>query len=142
MISYRQATQEDFEFLWQLHRSGLKPYVERIWGWDEEWQFNRFRENFDPASQEVILYRGEVAGTLIAERREENIFLAYIAVAPAYRGQGLGTAVIQELLAKAATKKVPVILKVLKGNPAKRLYERLGFETTAQTETHDWMKKE
>jgi ribosomal protein S18 acetylase RimI-like enzyme len=47
-------------------------------------------------------------------------------VAPGYRGQGLGTRLLAELLAAPAARG-PVSLSVSADNPARRLYERFGF---------------
>lgn len=51
-----------------------------------------------------------------------------MAVMPEYRGQGIGTVLLEHLFehAKAAYKSVS--LSVWKANPARRLYERFGFE--------------
>ncbi len=44
-----------------------------------------------------------------------------------FQGQGIGTQVISTLIDQACAAGVPLSLSVLKVNPAKRLYERLGF---------------
>ena len=51
-------------------------------------------------------------------------FLVYVAVNSKLRGQGIGGKLIDESLAKADG---DVALHVEYDNPAKRLYERLGF---------------
>lgn len=53
----------------------------------------------------------------------ENI-LVYIAVDPTTRGQGLGQKLMEEVISKT---KGDIALHVEPHNPAKRLYERLGF---------------
>ncbi|MHA7128750.1 GNAT family N-acetyltransferase [Algoriphagus namhaensis] len=53
----------------------------------------------------------------------ENI-LVYIAVHPSTRGQGIGGKLIQEVQAKTSG---DIALHVEPDNPAKRLYEKLGF---------------
>ncbi|MCO5180903.1 MAG: GNAT family N-acetyltransferase [Candidatus Promineofilum sp.] len=50
-----------------------------------------------------------------------------IAVAPDYRGQGIGTRLLARLLQEAAGRYASVPLSVAPGNPAAQLYERLGF---------------
>lgn len=142
MLNGRPATEEDFEFLWQLHRSELKPYVEKIWGWDEAWQKRYFRDHFDPTHQRIVMEGDARIGTIKVEEREGAIFLAYIVICRSYQGDGRGTALIREVMERARTAGLPVELKVLNGNPARKLYERLGFEVTRSEETHLWMKWE
>lgn len=55
MITYRQATEDDFDFLWKLHPAELSPYVKEVWGWDEGWQTDYFRAHFDPTDQKIIM---------------------------------------------------------------------------------------
>jgi GNAT superfamily N-acetyltransferase len=51
-----------------------------------------------------------------------------IAVLPGSRGRGVGTQMLQHLLARADRRFERVSLSVTIGNPARRLYDRLGFE--------------
>lgn len=53
----------------------------------------------------------------------ENI-LVYIAVHPRYRGKGIGAMIIQEAIKQCQGS---IALHVEYDNPAKKLYERLGF---------------
>lgn len=50
-----------------------------------------------------------------------------VALLPAYRRQGLGTALLTRLLEQAALRYEAVSLSVSSENPAEKLYERLGF---------------
>jgi GNAT superfamily N-acetyltransferase len=50
-----------------------------------------------------------------------------VALLPSYRGRGIGTRLLQHLLARADRRFAKVSLSVTIGNPATRLYERLGF---------------
>ena len=51
-----------------------------------------------------------------------------IAVLPEFRGKGLGTRLMQELLAAVKGHYAAISLSVSVDNPALRLYQRLGFE--------------
>ncbi|MCC9648213.1 GNAT family N-acetyltransferase [Rubrivivax sp. JA1029] len=53
---------------------------------------------------------------------------------PAYRRAGIGSRLIAEVLAEARDQGARVSLSVLKSNPARSLYERLGFTVTAECE--------
>ena len=50
-----------------------------------------------------------------------------IALLPAYRNAGIGSALLHALMAEAAQAGKPVRIHVEKQNPALRLYTRLGF---------------
>lgn len=140
-VALRPATKGDFDFLWRLHRATMKPYVEETWGWDEEWQRQHFADHFDAERLHVVEKGGERIGRFAVERGDEGLFIASIEIAPAHQRAGIGTALIGRVLRKADAAALPVTLRVLKANPARRLYERLGFARTAETETHFIMKR-
>jgi ribosomal protein S18 acetylase RimI-like enzyme len=139
-IELRPATADDFDFLYRLHRAALKEYIAQTWGWDEGWQQRYFEQHFDPAASQVIQFKKRDAGVVSVVECEGEIFLANIAVTPDLQGQGIGTSVIQQVLDEAKRSGKPVVLRVLKVNPARRLYERLGFSATGENETHYFMK--
>ena len=138
----RPATEADRDFLYRLHVATIKEYVEPVWGWDDAFQEARFRQRFDPDECQVIAVDREDVGVLQVERRETEVFLGNIRIAPGRQRRGLGTAVIQGVLAQAERDGLPVALQVLKVNPAKRLYKRLGFVVVQETPTHYVMLKE
>ena len=57
-----------------------------------------------------------------------------IAVVPTYRGQGIGTQLLQMLLKQVNQSHSGMSLSVRSGNPAIALYTRLGFQPVAHTE--------
>ena len=130
----RVATDDDFEFLYALKRDAYRDHVAATYGtWDESWQRDRFTASFDPGVVEVLIVGGERIGALRVNEAQDPVFLASIEVTPARRGQGIGTAVLEDLLARGR----PVRLQVFKVNEAaRRLYERLGFAETGSTQTH------
>jgi GNAT superfamily N-acetyltransferase len=132
----RPATAQDYAFLWTLHKLALGPYVAEVYGWDDAVQEPLFRERFDPAHRQIIVVDGRDAGVLEVSEREDGVFLDTIELMPAYQGQGLGGAVVEDVLAEAHTAGRSVTLRVFKVNPARRLYERLGFVEAGQSETH------
>ena len=139
-IHFRPATANDIDFLYSLHVATMKEYVDQTWGWDEAFQAAVFRKNYVPAEIQVITFAEKDIGMLSLENREEDVFLRAIEIYPDYQGQGIGTAIIQKIIAQAALNMKPVFLQVLKVNPAKRLYEHLGFSVVNETVTHFQMK--
>lgn len=135
-IELRSATEDDYDFAFRVHRAAMRPYVERTFGWDEDFQARYFRLHFDPAKRDIIRYDDVDIGIFSVEVREESLFLAIIAILPRYQGLGIGTALLGQLQDRAKESGVRLTLQVLKVNPARKLYERLGFEVTGETETH------
>ena len=65
-----------------------------------------------------------------------------MALLPAYRGQGIGTALLTALIAQATDRYAALSLSVDPQNPAMRLYERLGFVVVGASGTSLTMRKE
>lgn len=100
-------------------------------------------ENFGDSEQDRALAAqadGAVVGAIWARIMSDYGHLdnttpsLALSVCPAYRGAGIGTALLEGMMAalrKAGCKRVS--LSVQKVNPAVRLYRRVGFETVAET---------
>jgi GNAT superfamily N-acetyltransferase len=58
-------------------------------------QDHHYRTNYSGTSYDVILAAGEPAGRLYVARWEKEIRIVDIALVPAFRGRGLGTALLR-----------------------------------------------
>lgn len=132
-ISLRNIRNDDFEFLWELQNAALRSYVDATWGWDEDWQREHFTGRFDTSRGKIITVDGVDAGFWWVIEHEDDILLGSVHLLPEFHNRGIGTRMIRELL--DSTDK-PVRLQVLKVNPARALYERLGFHVVDENETH------
>lgn len=141
-ISLRTAKPSDRDFLWWLHRVTMKEYVDKTWGWDEQWQKERFDETFEPETLQLIESDNRAVGYIKVERSPNEIFLSAIEVAPDFQNRGIATKLLSELILESRANKVPIRLQVLKVNPARRFYERLGFQQIQETETHSIMLRD
>ena len=56
---------------------------------------------------------------------------------PDYQGRGIGRMVLNQMIAQTTAPKIT--LTVLKANPAKKLYERLGFSVVGEDEFEFYM---
>jgi ribosomal protein S18 acetylase RimI-like enzyme len=84
-------------------------------------------ENYAEATFDVILVDGEAAGRLYVHRGPSEIRIVDVALLPEHRGNGVGTRLLEELLAEGDAGAKRVTIHVERMNPALRLYERLGF---------------
>ena len=137
----RPATQDDTDRLFEIHREALKYYVELTWGWDEKWQIDHFRENFDPMTRHVISIENDDIGFVDIEVKADFIDVKNIEIEPNSQGRGIGTEVIRRVVAVARYRGLPIILQVLKVNPrARSLYVRLGFVEVGENDAHILME--
>lgn len=95
-------------------------------------QARSHRARFPDARFDVIERAGVPIGRLCVERGADTLRLVDVALLPAWRGRGIGTAVLRELQDEAARTQRRVALFVAAGNPAARLYARLGFRAVAE----------
>lgn len=74
------------------------------------------------------------------EQIENAVFLSKTYILPEYQGRGIGTQLIKSILDRAFDSGLPVMLQVLRVNPAERFFEHLGSVEAGETETHYLMK--
>jgi ribosomal protein S18 acetylase RimI-like enzyme len=103
-------------------------------------QEQSYRAVHPDGSFDVVLVDGVPAGRLYVDRSGEEIRVVDIALLGEFRGAGIGSRLIQGLLDEAAARGVPVGLEVDVSNPARALYDRLGFVVIASTEVHVSMR--
>jgi ribosomal protein S18 acetylase RimI-like enzyme len=134
--SLRPATESDLDPMMRIGHEGIRPYVEQLWGWDQIDQERRFRESFDLASISIVRVEDRDVGYLKLEHHDDHVFLAGIYLDRACRSSGIGSELIVDLLKSCRDLRKPLRLRVLRPNPAQRLYRRLGFRAVEETETH------
>lgn len=141
-VVLRPAVPEDFDFLYGLNRTTMMEYVVETWGrWDERWQEERYRRHFQPVGCKIIVRGGQDVGVLASRKTEIDLVIESIQLLPDHQGRGIGTSLIKALLDEARDEGKQVTLQVLRVNGrARQLYERLGFSTVEETDTHYLMK--
>lgn len=138
----RPATDADRDFLYELNKEAMGPYVEATWGWNDEEQRGFFDERFDPSNRRVIRVGDADVGVLaIDDESTSELRLLTMALLPAWQGRGIGSDVLRSLLASAFESGRGVTLRVLRCNPrARALYESFGFTQTGESDTHVFMR--
>jgi ribosomal protein S18 acetylase RimI-like enzyme len=85
---------------------------------------------YPAASHDIVLVDGSPAGQLRVDRGREELRLVDVSLLPEHRSRGIGTLLVSALQDEARQRDQPLTLSVLAHNPARRLYERLGFAAT------------
>lgn len=142
--SFRPCQIEDFNFLFRLKEQNFKWYVDKIWGWKEDDQKERLREDLEQHLNHkmIIVYEDRDIGVLAKHMTETGeMFINEISLLKEYQHQGIGTDILKQLLEENQKKGIRTILQVFKENPAKHLYEKLGFTIYGETKTHYQMER-
>jgi ribosomal protein S18 acetylase RimI-like enzyme len=147
----RPVADADRAFLVDLYASVRADELAQV-PWDDatkrafvEQQFNaqdtHYRGNYPGATLDVIEVGGEPAGRLYVHRGEHDVRIMDIAIAPAFRRRGIGTRLLGALIDEAAAEGRKLSIHVEANNPARTLYERLGFAPVGENGVYLLMER-
>lgn len=133
----RPETPEDTDFIRDLFASVRGPEFAAM-GWppallhdllvSQSTMQNRHYASVYPNALRLIIMAGGIpVGRLYLHPRHEGLRVVDIALLPDWRGRGLGGDLLRAVQAMAAACKDGVSLSVTRTNPARHLYQRLGF---------------
>jgi GNAT superfamily N-acetyltransferase len=136
-VTLRPAVSADRELLLRIYASSRATEMATVPWTDaqkaaflrEQYDFQEchYRSAFEGVEFSVIVIDGDDAGRLIVHRGPGVIEIMDIALLEAFRGRGTGTRLVRQLMDEAAATGRSLRLWVEEFNPARRLYERLGF---------------
>jgi len=146
-VSYRPVEDDDLPFLAELYASTRREEVAQT-GWPPEAQEAFLRQQHEAQHAHYSAHRGdsewliverdgEAIGRLYWSEGPENLHVTDISLVPAQRGRGLGGAILRDMLAMASATGKGVSIYVEKFNPARRLYDRLGFRVVEDQGIYD-----
>ena len=150
-ITLRRVGPADEEFLFRVYASTREEELAPV-GWTEEQKEAFLLQQFQAQSAywgehytagadfRVVEVDGVPAGRFYVHRGAEEIRLVDIALLPEYRRGGIGTRLIEDLLAEAGGRGLPVTAHVEVFNPARSLYNRLGFATVEERGIYLFLK--
>ena len=137
MITLRPIDSADRDFLWRVYASTRQEELAQTdWDADQKTAFltmqfdaqhRYYAANYPRAQFQIILQDGEPIGRLYVDRRAAEIRIMDIALLPEFRRRGIGSDLVNAILAEGKTRGLPVTIHVEQFNPALRLYYRLGF---------------
>lgn len=138
---YRAVESGDRAFLLRLYGSTRAAELANT-GWDAaaceafvrmqfDAQSTHYRQHWPASAHSVIEVEADgtrqCAGRLWLDWRADTLHLLDIALLPAWCGRGIGSACLTGLQRDAARRGLPVSIQVEQNNPARQLYDRLGF---------------
>jgi GNAT superfamily N-acetyltransferase len=147
----RHERNEDEGFLRELYASTRIGELASV-GWSPaqtgeflRMQFDlqraHYRRHYPDASFLIVVIDGRPVGRLYVHYTRQDVRVLDIALVPDARGKGIGRGLLETVLEQAARLGAPVTLHVALGNPARRLYERLGFRGVTQDALNVFMER-
>lgn len=124
------ARAEDFEALLALRLRAMRPSLERLGRYDEQRARVRLADGFDPARAHHIVVDGERVGFFVLKPLTRAWRLDHFYIDPPAQGRGIGSRVLQWIIANAQQALMPVELVALKQSESNRFYLRHGFVAT------------
>lgn len=134
----RFATPDDHDLIYGLKAESVRPYVEKNWGWDEDYQRKDFDSEFSHMEQfNVIEVDSKFAGFVQYYFEYPYFEVVEIHLLPGYRGNGIGSEILRYLQKVCIAQDRKIRIGCFKENHrAKALYQKLGFMQTEETDTH------
>jgi N-acetylglutamate synthase-like GNAT family acetyltransferase len=138
-ISFRPPTDEDREFLLRVYASSRETELSMV-PWDDATKYAFVEHQFDaqtshylkeyPAARHdviVLSESGEPAGRLYVNRSSEQISIMDIAILPEFRGGGIGSSIVADLVDEARRSKSAVQVYIETFNPSRGFFIKRGF---------------
>ena len=140
-VTLRPAHSDDFGFCSRLYFAGMEETIRQL-KLDMAAQTRTLREGWDATEVRIITCDGADIGWLQSSIQDSALYLEQIFIDAACQRRGIGTEIIQGLIDQATRASQPVTLGVVKTNPARNLYERLGFRITHEDDRKFYMRRE
>ncbi len=135
----RDATPDDAEWVNWLETHCMRAYAEELWG---EWHSSVEKFGFDPSRHRIVAVNGMECGVIDVRKGEEHNFLSKFYLVEQVRGEGLGTALLQQVWEEAAAAGKPLRLSVIINNQrAHDFYARAGFNEVERVAHRIYMEK-
>ena len=129
---WRPATPDDLEFARELTcKSMLRYYIQH----DLLWQDEAFDVAWAGRDNRLIAWGDNVLDYVSLSRDASALYIRELHIVEAFRGQGNGSWVIDQVLVLARQERRPALrLTVFENNPAQALYERKGLRVVGKDE--------
>lgn len=150
-IEFRLVGPEDEGFLRWLYADTRRAELAAT-GWDAEKiaaflaqqaeaQSKHYAVHYAGAEHRLLLAGGHPIGRILLYRMPKEIRVVDLALLEAFRGKGIGTRLMRDVLDEGTFTGRAVTIHVEKFNPALRLYARLGFEPAEDKGVYWFLRK-
>jgi len=137
-VALRSETEEDIPFLLAVYASTRADEMAMVpWTAEQKdafvlsqfgFQRTHYLQHYQGSTFDIIMVDGEPAGRLYVHRGPGEFRIVDIAIMPEFRGRGVGGFLLTQVMEEAREADKVVSIHVERNNPARHLYDRLGFQ--------------
>lgn len=151
MITLRPAEEKDHAFIEKVYRSTREEEL-KLTDWTElqkrafvlmqlKAQLSGYKTKFPGTVFQIIMYKKKPAGRFYTWENENEIRIIDITLLQQFRGKGIGTFLLDDLIKRSNKIQKIISLHVLPSNPAMSLYRRMGFIHIKNNGLHYYMER-
>ena len=151
MITLRPVEEKDDSFIEAVYRSTREEEL-KFTNWSELQknafvtmqsmaQLAEYKTKFPDAAFQIIVYKKKDAGRFYTWENETEIRLIDITVLPQFRGKGIGSFLLGELIKRSNKEQKKISLHADPASPVLELYRRLGFIHIRNNGRHYYMER-
>jgi len=140
-VVLRPALKQDFDYCRRLYFGEMQWIIDEL-HLDPAAHEITFQQQWNATQVRILVVDGVDVGWVQTVTENDELFVAQMFVDRPFQRRGIGTEVMKWLIGEAARANQAVRLAVVKINPARRLYERLGFQVTHEDDRKFYMKRD
>lgn len=126
-VIFNRCLEGDKSEVWTLFVDSMKAHVEKVWEWDEAWQFENFESSYVELNTSFVIFNGQRVGYVQYTLSEQDTYVHMIILYPQNRSLGYGVPILKKLESLQTDK--PLQLRCFKYNEkAYQFYMQNNFE--------------
>jgi len=121
--------------VFEITKAGLFPYVDEVFGWDDDFQKQRMRDDYQAEWFYWAISEGTKIGYVCFKPYDQALHLHLIIIAKPFQGRGYGRKIMSAIHEVARTEERDITLSSFRCNSrAVELYKSFNYEVTEEEE--------
>lgn len=127
-LVFVQIYESEMDQAFALYKSAIGPVIEQSFGWNEEFQQERFRTRYEQNWFYWVDINTERVGYVCFYETAKELHVSLLIVLESFRNKSFGQMIMDKLQKRAFDKSLDVSLSTFKANiGAVRFYKRMGY---------------
>ena len=125
----------DGDALFALYKLLLYTYIDQTFGWEDDFQRDRFDTAYRHCEFTLVKMGSVIAGYFATKYEQDAVHVSLLFIKPEFQRKGIGREIMKTLTAHATAVNRSVTLSCFICNqPAMDFYKNLGFRVTTKDE--------